>query len=199
MKSDRFSEKPLSSKPHCPFCDAELYSTKVLKCWLCHQQLSTAKTGDAEAAGKMRDIRLHPRELVRDEGPWTVFGVLSLLMIVGMSMAAPGFLVVLLILAVPAVIRATIRTAQVVPAENEFPAAPFVRLFVSSIGIVVMIGLAAFISFGVAFFVVCMGGMAVVNFGSGGERVLQFSVMVGATIGLVVAGLLFARSLRRKE
>ena len=129
-----------------------------------------------------------------------VFGVLAILVCLGLALEAPGVLVVLLILATPALIRTIVGLSR-----RQTPAAPptglaAVGTFLSSLGVVAMVGLASFAAFYATCFVVCLGGLALEDLhgGRSGEWILVASVGAGLVPGLAVAVLLFRLLWKRK-
>ena len=137
----------------------------------------------------------------RGDGPaLVVFGVLAILVCLGLALEAPGVLVVLLVLATPALIRTIVALSR-----RQTPAAPpsglaAVGTFLSSLGVVAMVGLASVAAFYATCFVVCLGGLSLGGLqGKGSENwVLVASVGAGLVPGLAVAVLLFRLFWKRK-
>jgi hypothetical protein len=118
-----------------------------------------------------------------------VIGALTLLVCLGLALTAPGVLIVVLILATPALIRTILQTSRPNP-DNPFARGPNVAtLFLSSLGIVAVVGLASGVAFFTTCFVVCLGGLSVgsLNRGGPGDWILYVSVGAGGVVGLVVA------------
>ena len=211
MSSDQISEKPLpSGKKRCPYC-GEVMSSTAETCWLCLEKFSIQE-GAPQPDGRSRESAA-PTQQERSSGDnlaWAFFGVLAIILCVGLAFAAPGVLVVLLILATPALIRTAMvmnrAPAQAAPAESkeEPPSVPsFLGIFLSSLGVTVMVGLLSFVAFFAAFCVVCFGGGALESHDKYGIPVhglelLVAGVCVGLVPGLFVAIWLFRRLWRRK-
>jgi hypothetical protein len=127
-----------------------------------------------------------------------VFGVLAILVCLGLALEAPGVLVVLLSLATPALIRTIVALSR-----RQTPAAPPSGLaalgtFLSSLGVMAMVGLASAAAFYATCFVVCLGGLALSDKPWGGDWILVASVGAGLVPGLAVAVLLFRLLWKRK-
>jgi hypothetical protein len=106
---------------------------------------------------------------------------------------------VLLILATPALIRTVVTTVrrdkEGAPAEG--PAV--LGTFLSSIGVVAMVGLASVAAFYATCFAVCLGGFALTDGkGQAADYVLVASVAAGLVPGIAVAVILFRAFWRRK-
>ncbi len=125
-----------------------------------------------------------------------VFGVLAILVCLGLMLEAPGVLLVLLILATPALIRTVVALSR-----QQTPGAPpsglaAVGTFLSSLGVVAIIGLASAAAFYATCFAVCLGGLALHDMrggGKSGEWIMVASVGAGLVPGLIVAVWLFRR------
>jgi hypothetical protein len=125
----------------------------------------------------------------RDNTAWAVFGVLAIFLIAGLALEAPGVLIVLLILAVPATIRAAVAYSG---AQQEAAGGPsFLLLLLSSLGIAALIGVASFGAFFATCFVVCFGGLALSDKPWGEEWLGCASIGIGSVVGLTMAILLF--------
>ncbi|MFL5328326.1 MAG: hypothetical protein ACJ8C4_05385 [Gemmataceae bacterium] len=172
----------MTSERYCPFCGVELKSPTATTCWLCHQSF-------AEGIKP-----LQPRRFRGDNPAWMVFGVLAILIGLGMAIEVPGALAVLVALAMPAFIR-TIRAGQWARAEGAAPdSMNVVGVFFSSLGIISIIGLASFAAFYATCFAACLGGLALGGGNRGGESMLLVaSVGAGLVPGLFVAYKLFRR------
>jgi len=199
MSGDKISERPLRDKPYCPYCGAELFSANPLKCWLCHESLAPGESAayDPEIADR---IRLP--ESRGDNPAWIFFGVLAILLILGLATAGPGILIVLLILATPALIRVVIAASHQASQGRPLTGLDITSTFLSSVGIVAMVGLASFAAFYATCWVVCLGGLALENLKSGRgvnyDWILVASVGAGLIPGGAVAFLLFRRLWPRK-
>jgi hypothetical protein len=189
MSADSFSTQPQTRKPRCPSCDAEQFSARPVKCWLCELPLASGAVAEAQTddSSEPADRIALPKR--RGDNPaWIVFGVLALLIGLGLGSAGPGILIVLLVLAVPALIRAALAAFRQSAGGRPLSGLGFASTFLSSVGIVAMIGLASFAAFYATCWAVCGLGAQTM-----GAQVLTYSIAVGVVVGLVVAVLLFRR------
>src|SRR5205085_11029476 len=98
MSSDKVTATPPppGKKPHCPYCGAEVHAPGAADCWLCVAPLGTGvvpaasvpRSGDTFTSADVPDIRLP--EARGDNPAWIAFGVLAVLLIVGLAVEAPG-------------------------------------------------------------------------------------------------------------
>jgi len=201
MSADSFStQPPPPRKPHCPHCGADFFSPTPVKCWLCQQQVAPGTSTEAPAdddRGLAERIRLpEPRG---DNPGWIVFGILAILLVLGLASAGPGILLVLLILAIPALIRAALAASRQAALGQPLTGLGITSTFLSSVGIVALVGLASFAAFYATCFAVCLFGMQA-STGKGGYNTLTVvSVGAGLVPGLLVAFLLFRRLWPRKD
>src|ERR1700686_1583493 len=126
MSSEQFSEKPLpAGKKRCPYC-GEVLAASDEQCWLCLEKVSV-KEGEPRPRA-----RTAPAAADGDNATWAVFAALTIVMVGGMALAAPGVLIVLLILAVPAMIRAVAVSSRT--PDLEIARSPnFALLFLNSL------------------------------------------------------------------
>jgi hypothetical protein len=184
----------------CPYCDAEL-RPGARRCWLCEEELP-ATAGDARAdharaarieAASERIALPQPR---RDNPAMAFLGLLAILICVGLAAAAPGLLIVLLIVATPAFIRTMVvssrRQAEGIPATG----LGAVGTFLSSVAVAALIGIATVGAFLASCFAVCFGGLAL-NDLSRGRGNWEWVMVASIGAGLVSAGLVFALIMRR--
>jgi hypothetical protein len=199
MSADSISAQPSpSGKPRCPRCGAEVFSPTSASCWLCEEKAATgasAAVPTEDFREKFERIQLPQRG--GDNPAWSVFGVLAILLTLGLASAGPGILIVLLILAVPAMIRAAVAASRLAAAGKPMGGLAMASAFLSSIGIVALVGLASFAAFYATCFVVCLGGLEA--FGKSESSLLVVSVGAGLVPGLLVAVLLFRWLWPRKD
>jgi hypothetical protein len=211
MSFGYYSVQPLPNEKRCPQCGALTTSTAAM-CWLCLEKYSIQE-GAAKHNEPSSESSVHPRQGVAagDNAAWVVVGILAV--VVGVALAT-GELAdpidpftagwqVLLVLLVPALVVATpalIRTL-VAFSRKQGPAAPasgltFVGIFLSSLGVTAMVGLASF----VAFFATCVGlgigGLALsrsdpIHPGANDRGMVSAIILVSIGAGLV-AGLALA-------
>jgi hypothetical protein len=149
------SSENITTESRCPHCGTRIKAGDT-KCWLCQEETSI-RAGMPEDVARGRELarRIKLPEPHREFGVTAVFGVLAILICLGLAMEAPGVLVVIVVLATPALIR----TAMAASKRGE--GAPMSGLgiagiFFSTLGVIVLVGLASFLAFAVACFAVCM-------------------------------------------
>ena len=153
--------------------------------------------------------RFHMPESRGDAPAFVVLGILAVLVCLGLMFEspglffvfeAPGILVVLLILATPALIRTVVASSRqrAAGAPQSGPAA--LGTFLSSLGVVAMIGVASVAAFYATCFAVCLGVLQLndLNHGKSYEWIVVASVGAGLVPGLWIAVRLFRRLWSRK-
>jgi hypothetical protein len=194
MGSEQYSETPLPDGNRCPQC-GKLMPAKAQLCSLCAQKhaIQEGLPTRYQDSGDLPELRAEP---AGDRTAWAVFGVLAILICVGLAFTAPGMLIVLLIVATPALIRALIVSSRKRD-ETEVAIPPsFFQIFFSSLGVAVLVGTAAAAAFFAACFVTGFGAMALTNSIDGG---VWCGIVSGAIMGLVVAVWLLRRLWSRKD
>lgn len=188
MSSEHVSAMPPEYTPHCPECGAARISPTRQRCWLCQADLLTPED-DREQNERIRELteRIALPTRKEDHPALAAFGLLALLLGLGLLVAAPGILLILVILVTPALVRTACGARTTGPDGG--PPSP-VWGFLSSVGLVAIVGLASFVAFFVTCFVVCLGGLAVTQ--SYGV-ILVTSVFAGLVPGIALAILLFRR------
>src|SRR4051794_33169466 len=116
MSKGSFSSTPPNpvGVEHCPYCDAEYRPTADGRCWLCWQPLTP---GGTEAPVSRRTSPVVRGEPAGQGAGWIVFGVLALVISLGLAFDAPGILIGVVIVALPAAIR-TLVLASRHPADS---------------------------------------------------------------------------------
>ena len=197
MSSEQFSAKPLppSGKKLCPNC-GEMTSASAKKCWLCLEKSGSgqpARHRDESAAGRQH------RKAYGDEAVIAVFGILAILLCLAMAIEAPGVLLLLVVLFIPALIRTvyamnrqqilegTARVSSHAPSTEP----NFVRTLLGSVGTVAVVGFLSFQAFWAAFFVACFP--ALILSGTTGSIYFFAVITIGAgtIVGLIVAVVMF--------
>src|SRR5262245_15553884 len=97
--------------PHCPSCGAAIRDPGRRSCSLCAEDLAPAHGVTTARPAPAPSFR-RPAEARGDAPVLAVFGVLALLLGVALLTAGPGALVLLLILATPALIRTVVATVR---------------------------------------------------------------------------------------
>lgn len=180
MSSEQFTAKPPSSRPRCPACGAEILTAAAQRCWLCLEDLA--------ALGVTMPVRLEshrPSESSADNVAVAVIGAFALVLIAVLCIEAPGLLVVLLVLATPALIR-TVRQSSRRP---DATGVTLVITFFSSLGVLTAVGMAAGAAFYATCFVICLGGLALTEFTSSGRRMGYEWILVPSVGGGLVVGI----------
>lgn len=169
---------PEPTKPTCPECGAEIRIPAATRCWLCQEPLAKAT-----AADMTRQIRRAP---VGDSSASQVVAilVLGLLVVLGlMAGQATGVLIGLLILSVPALVRTVVMSSRQRDAGAPAAATSVFFTFLTSLGIVVVVGIASGIAFFATCFVVCLLQL---NSSGKGDGILAGSVLAGLVTGFIV-------------
>jgi hypothetical protein len=157
------------------------------QCWLCREPL-VESDGVTPRRGPLASNISLPGG--RGDNPAFIFlAVLAVLIAIGLALEAPGILVFLFIAMLPALIR----TVLIASRGQTGGALGGVGTFLSSLGIMVVVGLASFAAFFTTCFVVCLGGLAVSDLRRGGSEEWIWVASIGAGLipALLVAGLLF--------
>lgn len=195
MSSRQLSTEPMGHR--CPSCGAEIRDPRRRYCWLCDEDLAP-RDGITAQPPPLPRLRL-PGHASGDAPVMAVFGVLALLLGLGLLAEGPGALILLLILATPALVRTVVTTVRKDRESAPASAGVVLGTFLSSVGVVAIVGLASVVAFYATCFVVCLGGLAVANLKGGGEGlILVASVGAGLVPGLIVAVVLFRAFWRRK-
>lgn len=165
-----------SARGRCPECGAEL-ATGQARCWLCERKLSEAESGNPYAspqpAGENVDFQFSLASL---------FLIMTLVAVgTGLFLVAPGFGVLFAVLCVPALVRTIVAAKQQRRAGAPLTIGDKTGVFVMSFFIMVAIGIAASVAFGVA----CSGG-ALLGLGIGGNDPSP-AILLGIGFGLVAA------------
>jgi len=181
MSSDQFSDTPLPQEKRCSQC-GQVTTSDAGMCWLCLERFSVQEG--------LHKPPLPPGEpkSTKDNAAWAVVGVIAIVLTVAIAIEMPGVLLVLIVFATPALIRAIFAT------EKEPRGAPtsigtFTMIFFSSLGIASFTGSAAI----AAFVAICfsIGAVGILQFES--MAVVIFGVIAGIIAGTTVAVFLFKR------
>ena len=189
MSSDQFSEKPLPpGRKRCPYCGEIVKATDEV-CWLCQEKVGV-QAGLPDVSPRQMSNLHRSRSWSGESAVLAVFGVLALLWIVGAAFETPGVLIVLLVLAVPAAVRAIVAAQRGDDATERAP--NYFLLFLNSLGVAALVGVAATIAFFATCVVICFGGLATGALDRRGseDTVFALSIGGGVIVGLLVAGLL---------
>lgn len=203
MSSEQLAPGPPPAR--CPQCGAEIHDRTAKRwvagqppptsmCWLCGEDLGAAVQDRAEQIRQLTE-RLRLSEPRGDTPALVVFGVLALLVCLGLAFSMPGVLIVLLILVTPAFIRTLIAHVREEGAGAPASGWIVVATFLSSLGIVVMVGAAAGAAFFVTFFAICLGMLGPHSV----DSTVVYSVSGGLIVGLPIAVLMFRKLWPRRS
>ncbi|MCI0360692.1 MAG: hypothetical protein L0211_19620 [Planctomycetaceae bacterium] len=188
------SESP-TPLPHCPECGAEVKPLDA-RCWLCHRSLI------AEAEVVESDTPLPSRPVPPRRANAAQFSLETLMLVItliavclGIIMAAPGYGIVVAMVAAPALVRTLMAGHQERKAGKPLALGEKVLTFIASTGV----ALAVLVTGGTAFAAACMGscfvaaGLGDVYPGAGwnNDLVAYFLLGVSGLVGLGTAGWMF--------
>src|ERR1700677_1642153 len=113
MSSEKISAGLPRHPQRCPECGAPIPQAGARKCWLCHAELTGHDT--AIESAEDRDL-LQRIRLPEDSGPPMAVTVLAMVLLftaicIGLAMSAPGLLIVLLVIATPAIFRTALASS----------------------------------------------------------------------------------------
>ena len=194
MTSDDITTTPAPgpANPICPDCGAEVRGPNATRCWLCHEPLSGRQAArDAELLRRIRKPALEA-----DSPAWAVIAVLIMLLFGGLLFSdAYGVVVVLLIAAVPALVRTVVMASRRREAGAPADSGSVLVTFLTSLGVVFVVGLASGIAFFATCFVVCLGMLS--TRGHQGPAGEQFILVTSVGLGLIPGLVLFFFLMRR--
>src|SRR5262249_10549848 len=113
MSSDQFSSGRAAPRAarFCPNCDALVKDPSRSRCWLCGEPLDETRTTDRPS--RHYEFALPGRvEAAGDNVALAVFGVLMVLICLGLAIETPGVLLILLVVLTPALIRTLVATVR---------------------------------------------------------------------------------------
>jgi hypothetical protein len=156
------SSENITAERRCPNCGAVI-KAGARECWLCQEDTAIrAGTPEQEAQDREFLARIKLPEPQNEFGVMAVFGILAVLLCIGLAIDAPGILIILLVVAAPVLIR-TMIVARKQTQGTPMTGPAMAGFFFSTLGVIVMVGLASFAAFYATCFVVCLGGLAVGN------------------------------------
>lgn len=204
MSNDRFTSGPSRSVTtrHCPHCDAPIKDAHPARCWLCGASLTPAELTDRPSPSYNL---VRPNRASGDNVGFEALGfgflVLLLLLLISVALAAesPGVLLLLLVAVTPALIRTLVTTQRQEAEGQEVTSGRAALTFLSSVGVVAIVGLAAGAAFFATCFAVCLAGIAITDLRRGSEDgILVASVGAGLVPGIAIAILLFRAFWKRR-
>jgi hypothetical protein len=181
----------------CPECGASLAAGEKT-CWLCRRALEQAQGQPGQRPGA-RKRAAAPFE--GDSLVWAVLGVLALLVCVGLMLEQPGVGILLAIVATPALVRTAVVEMRQREQGKPMTAGHRILAFVSSIGVVATVGVAAVVTFYVTCLAVCFGGSAMlgINERNAADAGIFASIAAGVVVALALAIFLLWKSWPRKN
>jgi hypothetical protein len=167
------SESITAYELSCPYCGARNARGEAT-CWLCKQPLSIDRSAGEPIIAEVVDAR--PQ-----------FALSSLLLVItlvcisaGLVAAAPGLIIPLLVIVVPALIRSVAASRA---AGGQISIGGRIANFIVSLGIVVAIWTAGLVALFAAFVLICFGALS-----SQGARGSEQALILFAVVGLIGAG-----------
>jgi hypothetical protein len=186
MSSDEFSKQPMPSDKRCPHCGKAIAANES-ECRMCRDKLAI-REGPAPAATPTPG-----KAWAGDDVAWAFLGGVAIFVCAATAFFAPGILILLLVLATPALVRAGVAGSRET-APSKFAGGPnFFTVFLSSLGITTVVLLAVSIAFFATCFAVGFGVMGVTNSLEGITYAFVFGSIAGAIPGLALAIFLFRR------
>jgi hypothetical protein len=186
MGSDQYAKQPMPSDKRCPHCGKAIAANET-ECWMCRDKLAI-REGPAPAA-----MPTPAKAWAGDNVAWAVLGLLALVGCVLFAIVAPGILILLVIVATPALVRAGMAANREI-APSSFTSGPnFFTVFLSSLGITTLVLLAASIAFFATCFAVGLGALSIQSRNENLGIALFAGIIAGAIPGLALAIYLFRR------
>jgi hypothetical protein len=174
---------------YCPVCGERIPATAA-RCWLCLEKLSA----QVAATGKPRREHDRARRASGDQLIFIVLGILAILLCIAFAFAAPGLLILLIVLLAPAFVRTAIQMKRSTSAgEEQSPdkGRSFGEILFSSVGVVALVGFIAFHAFWAAFLVACFPALAISSGGQSLSLFLVITIGAGIIASVFVAVMLF--------
>jgi hypothetical protein len=179
----------------CPECGAVVEGNR---CWLCHRPLTAEQPGLAPSTARLAGQQTSQQTF----GLSTLFLVITVIAVcLGVFVAAPGLGILLAVIAVPAFVRTSAATsAQERAAGRPVDVPDKVGLFLGSVGVILLIGLAGF----GAFFAACWASCAALSVtgafrGGGGNAALVWINLFAGGIALAFVVWLIRKTWPRRH
>jgi hypothetical protein len=165
---------PTPNLPRCPICATGYSASPGANCPACGRAV------DPLPAPPEYDFRLRTERRRLDGPVWMALGVIVLSGGLLLSLGAPGLLIPLAMLVVPALVR----TSRLSRGRENAPGSALLGMFLAALGVSLLTGLAA----GAACFVVCLAAIFV---GGNNMSALAPAFIAGGVTALVVFVWLF--------
>jgi hypothetical protein len=193
------SSEEISTDRRCPKCGAT-FKAGDKDCWLCREETAIRAGPPARTAPPV-DLaeRIKMGEPLQDMSSHVFFGVLAIVLGAGLALLlmAPGILIVLLVLATPAMMRTAYWYWHKKDRQEPLTLVAGLGVFLSTLGLAFMIGVAASIAFCATCTVVFLGGAALSN--SLNEWLFQLSIAVGIVPAVFAGFVVFWSQWKRKN
>ena len=162
--------------PRCPECGAALDSRES-KCWLCLRKLTAEPEMNPYVSPPAQALAVSPAQFSLS----TLLLVMTLVAVcLGVTMAAPGLGVLLIVLALPALVRTVVSGLKQKQAGAPYTPSEKIAAYCVSLMVMLMVGVAG----GIAFEIACWGsGLLVI--GIGGDQNLEAGLITGVALGSI--------------
>jgi hypothetical protein len=188
MSSDNISANPPA---RCPKCGAKTHSATARVCWLCQAEFGIQEGTSLQEPREHEQLKsIKLPDATEDSPAWIVFGLLALLLCFSLLAASPGFLILLMVLALPALIRTCVAVSRQRPPGGRLTGITIFSTFLSSLGIAFLVGGASVIAFMAAFFVACLASLPLLANQHTMNWILFISVGAGLIASIPVAVIL---------
>lgn len=136
----------------CPACGYTRITSEAHPCWLCHEQLPKL-----DHPLVRRSVTREPPEGRRHPVLIGIALLITLLML-AMAVEQPGVLLVLIVAAIPALVRAVVVSRRAAATGQPLGVAAKVGAFLGMLGAALLVGIAAGVAFLVYFLATCKLG-----------------------------------------
>jgi hypothetical protein len=179
MSSNQFSDKPLPpTEKRCPQC-GQMTTSNAGMCWLCLEKFSVQEGEPPPPAADQ------PRPA--DSMAWVIVGVVAIVLTAVLVREMPGVLAVILVVAIPALIRTL--TTENQRRDNSTGFGSVAMIFLSSLGIATFVGVAA----AAAFFAICFSVGWISFLATANLAAIAVGIIAGIVAGVTVAVFLYKR------
>jgi hypothetical protein len=173
---------PTPRPPRCTVCDGATATTPGAVCPACGVSF------EAASPPALPDVRRRESSAWfggYDQPVYAALGLLVCAVVCHIAVAAPGILVILAILLVPAGIRAVRIATRPEASETRSFGLYMLGAIVASLGVALLAGTAAAVAAGAICWAVAAGG--------GGLNALGFGLLIGGFVGLCLFGVIYAK------
>lgn len=161
-----------SREHRCGQCGASC-AVEATRCWLCNAPLSAAIAGASGAPAPAQQFSLA-----------TILLVITLIAVcLGTFRISPGFGIAVICFSVPALIRTVVVGVQNKSVGQRLTIGDKLRVFAASLGIMVLVGIAAFVAFQIA----CWGTCGLITAANSRSLPSDAGFMTSVVIGSIAA------------